>query len=282
MTMTATYGYAGPEVAPQGVVGDWMSQWGQPIGTQLGATFGNQGLGSALGGIASQLGRILPFAVDPSAQMGGQVAPQGFFGNLLGGLGGQFLPGPWGGIAQGIGGLLPFSTGPSPFPYGGQMGGQVAPQGLFGSILGGLGGRYLPGPWGGIAQGIGSLLPFSADPSAQMGGQVAPQGLFGNILGGLGGRYLPGPWGGIAQGIGSLLPFNAGPSPFPYGSPYGGQMGGQMGGQVAPQGFFGNLLGGLGGQFLPGPWGGVAQGIGSLLPFQAGPMPTPPYAYACQ
>ncbi len=117
---------------------------------------------------------------------------------------------------------------------------------------------------------IGVIDPLQAYAAAY-GPQVTPQGWVGDLVGGLGGQLLPGPWGGIAQGIGNLLPFSTGPSPFPYASPYGGQ----MGGQVAPQGFFGNLLGGLGGQFLPGPWGGIAQGVGSLLPFSTGPSAGP-------
>ena len=141
------------------------------------------------------------------------------------------------------------------------------------------------------------------------GVQLAPQGFFGNLLGQLagpagqafGGLFgQPQIGGQIGQAIGSLghlLPFQAVPgiSPTPWASQpmYGGQPwygGGQQGyggGQLAPQGFFGNLLGqlaGPAGQALGGFFGqpqigsqiGQALGgLGHLLPFQAVPIPVP-------
>src|SRR5687767_9001484 len=72
---------------------------------------------------------------------GGQLAPQGFFGNLLGSIaqpvgqaiGGAFgqpqLGGQIGQAAGGFAGLLPFQAGPGMVP--GYGGGQLAPQGFF-------------------------------------------------------------------------------------------------------------------------------------------------------
>src|SRR5207302_1056995 len=141
--------------------------------------FGNQGLGSQIGGAVGQLGRYLPFSTDPTAalyaqqlqaQQQGQFAPQGFFGNLLGQVG---------------------------QPFGGAIGGLFGNQGL-GSQIGGAVGH------------LGRYLPFTADPTAALyaqqlqwpqqlqwaqqlqspqqlqGGQFAPQGFFGNLLGQVG------------------------------------------------------------------------------------------------
>src|SRR6266702_4184154 len=197
---------------------------------------------------------------------GGQLAPQGFFGNLLGqlaGPAGQALGGLFGQpqigsqIGQALGGLghpLPYQVVPgiSPAPWAGQPiygGGQLAPQGFFGNLLG-----QLAGPAG---QALGGLFG-----QPQIGSQI------GQALGGLG----------------HPLPYQVVPgiSPAPWaGQPiYGG-------GQLAPQGFFGNLLGqfaGPAGQALGGLFGqpqigsqiGQALGgLGHLLPFQAVPIPVP-------
>jgi hypothetical protein len=53
------------QIAPQGWLGDMVSQYAQPVGGFIGSQFGNQGLGSAIGGIAGQLGRMLPLSADP-------------------------------------------------------------------------------------------------------------------------------------------------------------------------------------------------------------------------
>ncbi len=140
------------------------------------------------------------------------------------------------------------------------------------------------------------------------GAQLAPQGFFGNLLGQLagpagqafGGLFgQPQIGGQIGQAIGSLghlLPFQVVPglSPTPWASQpmygggqpwYGGGQQGYGGGQLAPQGFFGNLLGqlaGPAGQAFGGLFGqpqigsqiGQALGgLGHLLPFQAVPIP---------
>ena len=132
---------------------------------------------------------------------GGQLAPQGFFGNLLGtiaqpvgqAIGGMFgqpqLGGQIGQAAGGFAGLLPFQAGPGMAP--GYGGGQLAPQGFFGNLLGtiaqpvgqAIGGMFgqpqLGGQIGQTAGGFAGLLPFQAGPGMAPGyggGQLAPQG----------------------------------------------------------------------------------------------------------
>ena len=132
------------QIAPQGFLGNLLGQVGQPLGGAIGSAFGNQGLGSQLGGAVGQLGRFLPFSVDPLAAalaQQGQLAPQGFFGNLLGQAG---------------------------QPLGGAIGGVFGNQGLGNQI-------------GGAAGQLGRFLPFNLDPMtagyAQM--QLMPQSFVG-------------------------------------------------------------------------------------------------------
>jgi hypothetical protein len=54
-------------MAPQGWLGNLIGQYGQPAGAAIGSWLGNQGIGSAIGGAASQLGQMLPFGSDPYA-----------------------------------------------------------------------------------------------------------------------------------------------------------------------------------------------------------------------
>ena len=152
------------QLAPQGWVGNLIGQYGQPAGSAIGGLFGQSGLGGQIGGIAGQLGRLLPFQQDPisqayaqlaqqmqqlqqqmqqlqqlqqvhqwqgqqgqQSQAGQQFAPQGFFGNLLGQIG---------------------------QPLGGVIGGLFGQSGL-GSQIGGAAGQ------------LGRLLPFQMDPSQQ-------------------------------------------------------------------------------------------------------------------
>lgn len=70
------------QYAPQGFFGNLLGQVGQPLGGAIGGMFGNAGLGNTIGGIAGQLGRYLPFNVDPIAaayaqQQAMQQAQQG-------------------------------------------------------------------------------------------------------------------------------------------------------------------------------------------------------------
>lgn len=53
------------QIAPQGWFGNLVSRVAQPLGGAIGGAFGNAGLGNTIGGVAGQLGRYLPFDVDP-------------------------------------------------------------------------------------------------------------------------------------------------------------------------------------------------------------------------
>ncbi|WP_255755029.1 hypothetical protein [Massilia sp. erpn] len=223
------------QLAPQGFFGDVFGQLAQPIGSAIGGLVGHPALGGQIGGIAGQLGRsFIPFNADPVAAayavqqaQQAQLAPQGFFGNLLGQ------------IAQ---------------PVGTAVGGL-------------LGHPALGGQLGGIAGQLGrTLLPFSADPVAyaqqqalqqqqllqhqqalqqqqllqhqqalqqqqllqqvlqQRQASLAPQGFFGDVLGqiaqpigsAVGGLFgnpnLGGQIGGLAGQLGrNFIPFSADP-----------------------------------------------------------------------
>lgn len=52
-------------LAPQGWFGNIVKSVSQPLGGAIGGMFGNAGLGNTIGGIAGQLGGMLPFGVDP-------------------------------------------------------------------------------------------------------------------------------------------------------------------------------------------------------------------------
>lgn len=124
--------------------------------------------------------------------------------------------------------------------FGGAYGQQVAPQGFFGSLLGGPLGGLIGGGIGGLVgnptlgrqlgQTIGTVgggfLPFSVDPltaAYAQQAQLAPQGFFGNLLGQIGqplggaigsifgNQQLGSQLGGAAGQLGRFLPFQAGP-----------------------------------------------------------------------
>lgn len=68
-------------LAPQGFFGNLLGQIGQPLGSAIGGIFGQSGLGGTIGGAVGQLGRLLPFQVDPitaaySQQIAQQIAQQ--------------------------------------------------------------------------------------------------------------------------------------------------------------------------------------------------------------
>jgi hypothetical protein len=196
--ITAAYAQQQQQLAPAGFFGNLLGQVGQPLGSALGGLLGNRQIGSTIGGIAGGLGRMLPFDVDPItaayAQQQQQLAPAGFFGNLLGQVGGHaaesFLPRQWGApvsnIATTIGRMLPFDVDPVTAAYAQQQQ-QLAPAGIFGSMLGGLAGGLGGGALGGLLGnrqlghnignaigGIaGGLLPFSAQPGLLAGGYPA-------------------------------------------------------------------------------------------------------------
>jgi hypothetical protein len=82
-----------PQLTPQGFFGNLLGSIGQPFGSAIGSIFGQPALGQQIGNFAGQLGRFLPFSVDPitaAYAQQAQLAPQGFFGNLLGSIGQPF------------------------------------------------------------------------------------------------------------------------------------------------------------------------------------------------
>lgn len=244
------------QLAPQGFFGNLLGQIGQPLGGAIGGIFGNSSLGSTIGGAAGQLGRLLPFGADPISQayamQQAQLVPQGFFSNLL----------------------------------NRQFNGMISP--TIGSLP--IGTPILGNPF---LNQIQHQLPFGAQQGLQgQQGQLAPQGFVGDLIGQIGqpvGGAIGGLFGnaglgstiGAAAGqLGRLLPFSADPM-----QAYVQQ------GQLAPQGFFGNLLGqigqplggAIGGIFgnagLGSTIGGAAGQLGRLLPFGADPVAQ---AYALQ
>jgi hypothetical protein len=56
------------QFAPQGWIGNLIGQIGQPVGTAIGGLYGQPALGGQIGSIAAQIGRLLPFQVDPAQQ----------------------------------------------------------------------------------------------------------------------------------------------------------------------------------------------------------------------
>lgn len=63
-----TQSYASQGYAPQGWIGNLIGQIGQPVGTAIGGLHGQPVLGGQIGGIAAQIGRLLPFQADPTQQ----------------------------------------------------------------------------------------------------------------------------------------------------------------------------------------------------------------------
>jgi hypothetical protein len=62
---------AGPQLRPQGFFGDLFGTIGAPLGGAIGGIFGNSDLGTTIGGLAGQLGRILPFSAGPQLSLAG-------------------------------------------------------------------------------------------------------------------------------------------------------------------------------------------------------------------
>ena len=184
-------GAYGQQLAPQGFLGGLLGgPLGALAGKGIGSLFGNPTLGSQIGQIAGGIGgAILPFSVDPVSMAYAQqqqLAPQGWFGNLLsqvgqplgsaigGAFGNSALGGTIGNVAGQIGRILPFSADPISMAYAQQQ--QLAPQGWFGNLLsqvgqplgtaigGAFGNSALGGAIGNAAGQIGRILPFSADP----------------------------------------------------------------------------------------------------------------------
>jgi len=295
------------QLAPQGWVADAFSQFGKPLGGFIGGLAGNQQLGSTIGGIASQLGGMLPFAADPSQQqqlqqvqqqpvqqgqpaqtpVGSWLSSLPRFPNLpifgkppLSSYIPDYIPPRQPGQAgQPYGGFLPFSAGPQQ--------GQLAPQGWvadafsqFGKPLGGFigglaGNQQLGSTIGGIASQLGGMLPFAAGPQQQVPQQqVQPPQLVSQA---------------VQQQLQQLLQFQQHIQQLiqqhqqQLQAQQGGQGQGQGQGQMAPQGWvadafsqFGKPLGGFigglaGNQQLGSTIGGIASQLGGMLPFSVDP-----------
>ncbi|WP_312164805.1 hypothetical protein [Massilia timonae] len=96
-------GQQGGQIAPQGWLSNAITQYARPVGGFIGEQLGNQGLGAAIGNVASQLGRYVPLGVDPYSQQ--QFGQQQFGQQPLGQqFGGQQMP-----------------YGGQQMPYGGQQ-----------------------------------------------------------------------------------------------------------------------------------------------------------------
>src|SRR5262245_2027366 len=95
----------GAQLVPQGVFGNLLGQLAGPAGQAFGGLFGQPQIGSQLAQALGGLGHLLPFQAAPGIPLalwggqpmysgwpqgygGGQLAPQGVFGNLLGQLAG--------------------------------------------------------------------------------------------------------------------------------------------------------------------------------------------------
>ncbi len=193
------------ELAPQGIVGNLIGQFGQPAGSAIGGLFGQAGLGGQIGGIASQLGRLLPFQQDPIAQAYAQLAQQQ-----------QQIQQQMQQLQQ-LQQLQAQQSQQAQQAQQGQGQGQIAPQGFFGNLLGQVG-RPLGGAIGGIfgqsglgsqiggaAGQLGRLLPFQMDAAQQ---QAWQQALQQNALNQGGGQGAYGQQPGYAQqaGYGSGQP----------------------------------------------------------------------------
>src|SRR5471030_1838657 len=205
-------------LAPQGYFGSLIgAPLGGLIGRGIGGLLGNSNLGNQIGQIAGGIGgSILPFNADPVAAayaqqaqqqalqqqlqqlQQGQLAPQGWFGNLIGSvaqplggaIGGLFgnsgIGNAIGGVAGQLGRMLPFSVDPVTAAYAQQA--QLAPQGWFGNLIGSvaqplggaIGGLFgnsgIGSTIGGVAGQLGRMLPFSVDPvTAAYAQQLAQQ-----------------------------------------------------------------------------------------------------------
>lgn len=219
-------------------------------------------------------------------QQGG-LAPQGFFGSLLGA--------PLGGlIGRGIGGLLGNS----------QLGNQI------GQMAGGIGGTFLPLAVDPVTAAYAQQA--QQQQLLQQQAQLAPQGWFGNIVksvaqplgqtigNAFGHGQLGSTIGGYAAQLGGMLPFAVDPVQQAYAQQAAQQAVQQQQLQqlqqiqqlqqlqqaqgLAPQGWFGNIIKSVGqplgqaigsafghGQ-LGGTIGGYASQLGGMLPFAVDPV----------
>lgn len=172
------------QLAPQGLFGGLISQFGKPAGNLIGNLAGNSTLGNVIGSGLSGLGSLLPFSAD--AQGGGQNVLMQQLQQLQ--MQQQQLQQALQQIQQQAA-VLQQQLAQQQAPQGGQ--GQMAPQGWLGNIVGQiaqpvggfLGGQFgnqqLGSTIGGIAGQLGRMLPFAADPwsaYAQQAQQAQLQG----------------------------------------------------------------------------------------------------------
>ena len=203
-----------PQLVPQGFFGSLLGgPVGGLIGGGIGGLFGNSSVGRQIGQTLGTVGGgFLPFSVDPvtaayaqqaqlaqlaqqQAQLaqqqqqqpfGGtqQLAPQGFFGNLLGqigqplgsAIGGVFgnagLGGQIGGIAGSLGRFLPFNVDPMTYAqaYGQQQ--AFPPQAFAPQVPYGQQQTFAPQLPYGQQQAFGSQFPYGPLPA--YGQQMSP------------------------------------------------------------------------------------------------------------
>ncbi len=256
-------GYGEQQFAPQGFLGGILgAPLGGLIGRGIGGLLGNSQLGGQIGQFAGGIGgSLLPFGADPvqqaqqqqllqqqlqqqqlqqlqqqqlqqqqlqQAQLAGQLAPQGWFGNILGqvgrplggAIGGIFgqsgLGGTIGGVAGQLGRLLPFGADPTIAAQQQQQQPAVVQQQLMQHI------QQLQQQLQQQQQQYHQLLQMIAQQQGQQG-QIAPQGWLGNLIGtvgqplggAIGGLFgnsgLGSTIGGVAGQIGRMLPFGADP-----------------------------------------------------------------------
>jgi hypothetical protein len=167
--------------APQGWFGNLINQVGRPLGGAIGGLFGNAGLGSTIGGVAGQIGSMLPFAANT-----GIVPPQFHQQQLLQQIQQlqqqlqqlQQQQQQYAQLAQAVAQQQQVQQGQQ---------GQFGPQGWFGNLIGSVGqplGGAIGGLFGnaglgstigGVAGQIGRMLPFGADPISQAYAQQIQQ-----------------------------------------------------------------------------------------------------------
>lgn len=247
------------QLNPQGWFGNIISQVGRPLGSMIGSTFGNANLGGTIGGVAGQLGRYLPFSADPVQQA--QVQQQIQMEQL----------------------------------QQAQLAQQLNPQGWFGNLInqvgrplgsaigGAFGNAQLGGAIGGLAGQVGRILPFDYDPASMM--SPLPASLISQPLGGvLGYQALLQRVQQLQQQLLQAQQQNAQLAQSVQQQQQVQQAQPGQQGQIAPQGWFGNLIGqvgqplgsAIGGMFgnsqLGSTIGSVAGNLGRMLPFGADPL----------
>jgi hypothetical protein len=171
------------QIAPYGFFGDIVGKIAPHVGDYFGGSTGRQ-----IGDVAGQLAqRYLPFSAGPVMPAAPQLAPYGFFGDIVSSIAprvGEYFGGSTGrtigDVAGHLASYIPFSAGPQmPMtPVVPMAAPQLAPYGIFGGALGNfLGGHagHAIGGWLGnsgagsavgsaLGTALGSVLPFAAGP----------------------------------------------------------------------------------------------------------------------